>query len=333
MIKNNIFTIKQIKNVIFIGEHESLKSLVRINDKYKIKSLIITSPIQKKKLDKNLKYKTFNKLNKSFMNYVSKEVEINKTLFISIKSRWIFKKSMIKKFFQGNLINYHPARLPYYRGGATSSWRIMNGDKIDCQLFHIVSEKVDEGPILYFEKSIIPKNCKTPLDFEKYSSIQIIKLYENFIKILKVKKKITLSKQPSYISHYFPRLNSKINGWIDWSINSSNLSRFIDSFDDPYQGAITMYKSKKVFIKGAYLHGGEISKHNYMSGMVSRHDGEWITVCTSDENSILITEVISDKGKNIIKSIKPGERFYTPTSEIVKSRSYRAKYGPKGLLK
>ena len=318
MIKNNIFTIKQLKNVVFIGEHESLESLVRINDKFKIKSFIITSPIQKKKFDKNLKYKTFNKLNKSFMNYVSKEVEINNTLFISIKSRWIFKKSMIKKFFQGNLINYHPARLPYYRGGAPSSWRIMNGDKIDCQLFHIVSEKVDEGPILYFEK---------------YSSIQIVKLYENFIKILKVKKKITLFKQPSYISHYFPRLNSKINGWIDWSINSSNLSRFIDSFDDPYQGAITMYKSKKVFIKGAYLHGGEISKHNYMSGMVSRHDGKWITVCTSDENSILITEVINDKGKNIIKSIKPGERFYTPVSKIVKSRSYRAKYGPKGLSK
>ena len=65
----------------------------------------------------------------------------------------------------------------------------MNGDKIDCQLFHVVSEKVDEGPILYFEKSIVPKNCKTFLDLEKYSSIQIIKLYENFIKILKVKRR------------------------------------------------------------------------------------------------------------------------------------------------
>tara|TARA_B100002051_G_C16743585_1_gene645937 strand:- start:2554 stop:3555 length:1002 start_codon:yes stop_codon:yes gene_type:complete len=333
MIKNNTFTIKNLKNVVFIGEHESLKDLININDKFKIKSFIVTSPIQKKKIDKNLKHKSFNKLDKSFIDYVSKEVEINKTLFISIKSRWIFKKDIIKKFFQGNLINYHPARLPYYRGGATSSWRIMNGDKIDCQLFHVVSEKVDEGPILYFEKSIVPKNCKTPLDLEKYSSIQIIKLYENFIKILKVKKKISFLKQPSYIGHYFPRLNSKINGWIDWSTSSSNLSRFIDSFDEPYQGAITMYKSKKVFIKGAHLHGGEISKHDYMSGMISRHDGEWITVCTSDENSILISEVIDGKGKNIIKSIKPGDRFYTPTSEIIKSRSYRAKYGPKGLLK
>ncbi len=333
MIKNNIFTIKNLKNVVFIGEHESLKSLVDINDKNKIKSLIITSPIQKKKLDKNLKYKTFNKLDKSFMSYVSKKVEIDKTLFISIKSRWIFKKNLIKKFFKGNLINYHPARLPFYRGGATTSWRVMNGDKIDCQLFHIVSDKVDEGPILYFEKSIVPKNSKTPLDFEKYSSIQIIKLYENFIKILKVKKKILLSKQPSYIGHYYPRLNSKINAWIDWSINSSNLSRFIDSFDEPYNGAITMYKSKKVFIRGAHLHGGEISKHSFMSGIVSRHDGEWITVCTSDENSILITEVLNDKGKNIIKSINLGDRFHTPALQLAKSKSFRAKYGPKGLLK
>lgn len=333
MIKNNVFTIKQLKNVVFIGEHKSLKNLIQINDKYKLKSLIITSPIQKKKLDKSLKKKVFNKIDKSFKNYIGKQVEIRKTLFISIKSRWIFKNDVIKKFFKGNLINYHPARLPYYRGGANTSWRILNGDRIDCQLFHVVTSKVDEGPILYFEKSIVPKSCKLPIDFETYSNIKIIKLYENFIKILKSKKKIVLLKQPSYVGHYFPRLNSKINGWIDWSASSSNLSRFIDSFDEPYEGASTMYKSKRVFIKGAYLHGGEVPKHNYMSGLVSRHDGEWITVCTSDENSILITEVINDKGKNIIKLIKSGDRFYTPALQIAKSKSYKAKYGPKGLLK
>ena len=94
-----------------------------------------------------------------------------------------------------------------------------------------------------------------------------------------------------------------------------------------------MYKSKKVFIKGAHLHGGEISKHDYMSGMISRHDGEWITVCTSDENSILISEVIDGKGKNIIKSIKPGDRFYTPTSEIIKSRSYKSKIWTERFVK
>jgi len=329
MIKNNSFIINNLKNVVFIGEHQSFNELIEINKKYKLKSLIITSPNQKKKIDKNLQFKVFGKLDNKFIKFITKEFDISKTLFISIKARWIFDKKIIKKFFKNNLINYHPARLPFYRGGATASWRIMNGDRIDCQLFHVVSEKVDEGPIIYFEKSILPKYCKTPLDLENYSSVQIVSLYKNFIKVLKNKKKIPLTKQSLYVGQYYPRLNAKLNGWIDWSVESWHLSKFIDSFDEPYSGACTMYKSKKVFIKDAHIHGGEISKHNYLSGLVSRHDGKWITVCTSDQNSILIKNILNNKGKNIIDSIKEGDRFYSPYSKITKARSFKAKYGPK----
>ena len=137
-------------------------------------------------------------------------------------------------------------------------------------------------------------------------------------------------RQQLYLGQRYPRLNAKLNGWIDWSIESLYLSKFIDAFDEPYIGACTMYKSKKVFIKDAYLHGGEISKHNYLSGIVSRHEGEWIIVCTSDQNSIIIKKVLNSSGKNIINQVKEGDRFYTPHSKIVKSKSYKAKYGPKG---
>mgnify|MGYP001276355344 CR=1 FL=1 len=330
MIKNNFFILKNLKNVVFIGEHESLKELVKINNELNLNSIIVTSPVQKKKIHKSLDFKVFTKLDNKFVNYIKKVVDVNKTLFISIKSRWIFKKKIIKDLFKNNLVNYHPSRLPYYRGGATASWRIMNGDRIDCQLFHVVSEKVDEGPIIYHQKSVLPKDCKTPIDLENYSNIEMIKLYKNFIKNVKQKKKFLLMRQQLYLGQRYPRLNAKLNGWIDWSIESLYLSKFIDAFDEPYIGACTMYKSKKVFIKDAYLHGGEISKHNYLSGIVSRHEGEWIIVCTSDQNSIIIKKVLNSSGKNIINQVKEGDRFYTPHSKIVKSKSYKAKYGPKG---
>ena len=57
MIKNNSFTINNLKNVVFIGEHQSFKELIEINKKYKLKTLIITSPNQKKKLIKNYSIK------------------------------------------------------------------------------------------------------------------------------------------------------------------------------------------------------------------------------------------------------------------------------------
>ncbi len=333
MIKNNNFIIKNLKNVVFIGEHVSLKKLVEINKIYKLNSFIITSPAQKKEIDKMLNFKVFSKLDNNFKKYIKKNVNIDNSLFVSIKSRWIFKKSLIKNFLKNNLINYHPARLPYYRGGATSSWRIIMGDRIDCQLFHLVTDKVDNGPILHYEKSILPPYCKKPIDLENYSNIKIVDLYRNFIQKFIKKKKILMSKQPIYLGQYFPRLNTKENGWIDWSFDSIKLSKFIDAFDDPYLGACTMYKSKKVYLKDAQIHGGEMSNHKFLSGLVSRHDNKWLAVCTSDENSILISKVLDQKGKNIINEIREGDRFYTPLNKLAKSLSYKAKYGPKGLIK
>ena len=333
MFKNNSFFITNFKNVVFIGEHKCLSHFININNSLNIKTLVITSPDQSKLIDKKIKFKVFNKLDKKFKRYVLQEVKVEETLFISIKSRWIFNDQIIKNFFKNNLINYHPGRLPYYRGGATFSWRIMNGDRIDCQIFHLVNKKIDDGPIIFSENSIVPKKCVTPLDFENYNNIQIIKLYEKFITRLKKKNKFLMIKQAPFFGQYYPRLNSKIHGWIDWSISSSKLSKFIDSFDEPYSGASTLLKKEVVYLKQAHLHGGEISKHNYLSGLVSRHDKNWIVVCTSDENSLLVEKVLDKKGNNIIKKVKAGDRFYTPESKLSFSKKYKAQYGPKGLIK
>jgi methionyl-tRNA formyltransferase len=327
MANTNKLKIQNLKNIVFIGEHKSLKNLVKINDALNLRSLIITSPNQAKSIDKKLNYKVFKKLDKSFKNYISKEVNLKNTLFVSIKSRWIFNRDIIKNFFKNRLINYHPARLPLYRGGAPDSWRILNGDRIDCQLFHLVSKEIDSGPIIFFQTSLLPKDCKTPLDLQNYGSIQIIKLYESFIKILKKKKYFNTTKQAKYLNHYYPRLNTKINGWIDWTSDSSNLIRFINAFDEPHVGASTMYNSKRVYIKGAHLHGGEISNHNFFSGLITRNDSDWITVSTSDKNSILITQVINAKGKNIIDKVREGDRFNTPYQKIDRAISNRVKYG------
>ena len=57
MIKNNFFVLKNLKNVVFIGEHESLKELIKINNENNLKSIIVTSPVQKKKFKKVLNSK------------------------------------------------------------------------------------------------------------------------------------------------------------------------------------------------------------------------------------------------------------------------------------
>ena len=70
-----------------------------------------------------------------------------------------------------------------------------------------------------------------------------------------------------------------------------------------------------------------------MSGLIIRKEKDWIIVSTSDENFLIIKSVLNEKGINIISQIKVGNRFITSNSDILKSKKFRPKIGPRGLIK
>ena len=70
-----------------------------------------------------------------------------------------------------------------------------------------------------------------------------------------------------------------------------------------------------------------------MAGLVSRHDKDWIVVCTSGKYSLIIEKIIDSSGNNIIDKIKPGDRFFTPSEILDQSNSKRITYNSKGKVK
>lgn len=333
MLKDNKFFIDKFKNVVFIGNSGALKSLIEITKKNSLNYDVITSPDQSKSIENKIKFKVFNKLDKNFLNYLSKKFKSEETLFLSIGSRWIFEKKLIKSFFKNNLINYHPTRLPLDAGSAGFSWQIMRGDRIHNQLFHLVDETIDGGPIIYNQISLFPSDCKIPKDYYDYYLNQFPTFYENFINKLLKKDELVCKYQPDYLSRYCPRLNTDLNGWIDWSLNSLELSRFINAFDQPYKGSSTLINGKRVRIRDVHLHGGDSSNHPFMAGIISRKDKEWLVVSTIDKHMLIIKEVLDEKGKNIFKTLKVGDRFFTPISKLDDAKKKRVIINSKGFLK
>lgn len=333
MIKNNFFSIPNLENVVFIGYSSQLNELIDITKKLKLKSFIITSADQAKNINKKLEYKIFNKINNEFKNFITSKFEIKKTIFISIGSRIIFSKDVIDNFFKNNLINFHSSRLPLDAGGGNMSWRIMRNDRIDNQLVHIIDEGIDSGPILLTKKSIFPNNCQIPVDYENFSKLNFLVFFKDFIEKIKKGQNFQLNHQINYIGRYNPRLNTTINGWIDWGLKSVDLIKFINAFDDPYSGAQTTINNLEVKIKKAQLHGGDSSNHPFMSGLISRHDEDWVVVSTIDENMLLIECILNGKDENIISKLKLGDRFITPIEKIFLSKKIRPRYDSKGLVK
>ena len=70
-----------------------------------------------------------------------------------------------------------------------------------------------------------------------------------------------------------------------------------------------------------------------MSGIISRHDKNWLVVCTASKHMLLIEEVNNSKGENIISKIKVGDRFFTPTEKLDQARAKRIYYNSFGLKK
>ena len=334
MIKNNKFLLNSFSNVVIFGHPQN--EIIKINQKLKLSTIVITSSDQSKLMDKKyINFKVFNSIDEKCIDFLKKKFDFKKTLFVGMGPRYIFNKKTIK-LFQNNFIAFHNSRLPFDAGGGAGSWAIMREDRICNICIFMMTETLDGGQIIANDLSLYPKTCIVPSDIIEHQSKLMINFYDIFINKLINRNEFELKPQTHYISRYNPRLNTEISGFIDWNLNSYDLINFINAFEKPYKGASTYLNNGnfgKLYLKNIQLHGGDTPNHPYMSGIVSRHDKKWITVCTSSKHMLLIEDVINAKGKNIINEIKVGDRFFTPIEKLDGAKSKRIYYNSYGLKK
>ena len=164
-MSKNIFKINELKNILLLGSCFDISSLYDTIDNLGLKVGIVTTSSQKADIQKRTPYKVFDKLNGAFKKFVKTEFPPDNTLFVSLGARWIFNSDIIKNVMNNHLVNFHGSRLPFDKGGGGFSWKILNKDRINNQLVHLVDEGIDTGPIITSSSSIFPSECKIPKDF------------------------------------------------------------------------------------------------------------------------------------------------------------------------
>jgi len=329
--------ISKIKKILIIGGDEITLGILELLKK-EFNYLILSSnrnlktKINGKKLEDYFKerkanYKKINNLNVSLdfkKNFNSKN-----SIYLCMSSPWIIKKESIKKI-KSLILNSHGTRLPQYRGGATFSWLVMNKVRFGYNNLYIIDDKIDTGRMISYNEFLYHHKCRTPDDyFKTYMSKQILFLIEKLINFKKKINYLSTIKQVEYLSSYFPRLNSKIHGWIDWSLHFNDLYSFINSFGDPHNGCSTYLNKKKIFIKEASPNYEDSILNSYKNGMIYRKGPGWICVA-ANKGSIIIEKVIYKK-RNIVNDLRAGDRFYTPIKKIEK-KFQRIFYNAKGLV-
>lgn len=254
----------------------------------------------------------------------------SETFSLSLGAAWIFDDTMIKDVFQENLFNLHGTRLPQDRGGGGFSWQILTGNRFGFCNIHKMEAGIDQGAIVFSREFLYPVGCRTP---KQYTDIYVERSFEFITQFLlelkKHKKTIEALAQPEYLSSYWPRLNTEINGWIDWRWAPWHLERFICAFDDPYAGAHTLWNDQRIFLKKASVNFQDAHFHPFQAGLVYRKTAGWICIATAG-GGLVIEQITDEANADLIGRISVGDRLHTP-SHLLDDATRRVVYSPRGI--
>ena len=324
---------KNIKNYRFaiFGKNTFTEYFIKQLNKFNFnKPIIIVSPDQeyyrdKKLLQKYNLYCNIDNLKKKGLVKVYKIKDINNkkiykilddnniNIGMSTSCRNIFKKKLIS-YFKGNLFNIHNSFLPNERGGAAYSWRILNDIKILGNTIHQIDEGVDTGKILLRIKYRVKNNKLFPLDAMLLEHKKCKILINNYLKLLINNKKNKLINQEHNKSYYFPRLETEINGLINWDWSTNDIEKFIRAFSYPYPGAYSFYLNKKVHILEAYIEKTSKKFHPFLNGKI-------FTVLKNKS-----IRMIAGGKSLIIKKISINNKIYIPGNILKVKNTFVSKY-------
>ena len=261
---NRLLELAPFGQLIKYLRKKNIKFLV-ITDKTHLEKKITKSKNFKQLLIKEkIVYKSYKKIKlENIKKYIDKT-----TIGLSLNAIWKFDKKLIK-YFKGNLFNYHAGDLPSERGAGVISWRIMLQKKSHLSInIHKVSAHFDMGDIVLSKKiktnkkDLLPfEHLKNQLGFEE-------KFLQNFINTILSKKKLLNRKQLNKNSYYWPRLNSKIHGKINWNWAAKDIVLFIKAFSIPFDGSYSFIGKKRIRIYNAKFNRSKIRFHPYQNGII-----------------------------------------------------------------
>lgn len=198
-------------------------------------------------------------------------------------------------------INFHTSDLPKYRGFASTSWAILNGDdSIAITAHRMMPGQADQGDILLKERISITPETDIGSLFLRIQSI-IPGMVHHLLDQLETGtiKPVPQNEAEAILS--YPRHPS--DGWIDWSKSAVEIDRLVRSIARPYPGAFTCWNMKKVIVWKGYVSPVDTAYVGIPGHVVGSEDGLSVKVLTG-RGIYVITEIQVEDEKNPVAPAK-----------------------------
>jgi methionyl-tRNA formyltransferase len=156
-------------------------------------------------------------------------------LCLFVNWRYLVPRAFFDSIPNGAFV-FHDSLLPLYRGFSPTVWAIAEGAEMAGASLFLMSEQVDEGPIVdQAAISIGPRESVRQV-FDKVTGAYLGILDRSFESLLRGHPR--LQEQDHARATYRPRREDSDNK-IDWRLDTSTIFNLIRAVTRPYQGAWT----------------------------------------------------------------------------------------------
>jgi len=255
-------------------------------------------------------------------------------LGLGLGESYTFTRKIVE-LFRGRLFDLMVIRLPQYRGGAHFTWQILRGSRVGCWHIQEINEEMipgryDSGRIWKTREYLLDPRAKTPEDYFAAAEQEGFLLLKEFLEEIQAGAIFSPKPLQEEFSTYFPRLNTLLHGWIDWSWNAEEIERFCNAFDHPYAGASTFLNGQRVFLKECRRELSEGLFHPFMAGLVYKKRKDALFLALRD-GALIVGRCLNEKGEDIKETVLTGMRFVTPRHLLDEALACSVDYDARGL--
>lgn len=157
----------------------------------------------------------------------------------------VVKPDMIG-FFDGRIINFHPAPVQIHRGCSACTYCLLNGCREWASTAHYLSEGVDEGDVICQRWYPVPDGKMTAIEFEKIAQEETLCLFETVVDMLIRGEALPRKRQDPGVGVYYSRRDLMADKDIDMGMKSEEIDRRIAAlWFPPYHGASIVIDGKR----------------------------------------------------------------------------------------
>lgn len=245
----------------------------------------------------------------------------NYDLVFGLGPAWIISKETLS--LANNWVNINPIPIPKYLGGAHSTWQLLHQDNSGSIVFQEITFPIDRGQILAKFDFTYSSKRSTPESRLRENSRQLIQVINEAVARIVDRPKGLHNDADFLDREYWPRLNTEIQGWIDWSWTGLEILRFVQSFGRPYIGAHSELLEETVYFEDAIFFEPK-DLHPFSAGIIVRSNSRTSLDVAVKDGFLRVTVRLPAK---LDLQYLEGLRFHTPVEklELAKKINLRSK--------